>query len=161
MNLKYKINESELKNIIGTCVKKCINEIISNYKSGVFNGDKELEYLEDLVKNFTHNYVNEDDWSEFVDGVLELYYMSKEMDTFRQNNITNDNYEEYRDFNYIDDYLDDMEMWNNNMPSSEEIKKLIIEFKRWLNQYVKLKIYYYQQNINNEFGSYIKQLDRI
>lgn len=155
------LNEHTLKNIIKECVKNCINEIISSYKSNVFNGNLELEYLEELVKNFTHNYVNEDDWSEFVDGALELYYMSKEMDIFRNNNITENDYEKYSDFNYIDDYLHDIETWKNSMPSSERVKELIIEFKRWLNQYVELKIYYYQQNIKKEFGGYIKQLDRI
>ena len=173
--MKTIIKESELKYIIENSVKNILNELydrneFSTYTSRIFNGDKTLTYLEQLVSNFANKtmYGDNSDFEEFANGIAILYDMAKEKVEYDKYNIkqiyqehvnngTEDEFwdnPDYYNYEYIDKYVGEYastEMWDKYMPTLEKVKKLSDYFVEWLERETEYNIREYTEDKWNDY----------
>ena len=173
--MKTIIKESELKYIIENSVKNILNELydrneFSTYTSRIFNGDKTLTYLEQLVSNFANKtmYGDNSDFEEFANGIAILYDMAKEKVEYDKYNIkqiyqehvnngTEDEFwdnPDYYNYEYIDEYVGEYastEMWDKYMPTPEKVKKLSDYFVEWLERETEYNIREYTEDKWNDY----------
>lgn len=171
--MKTIIKESELKYIIENSVKNILNEMYNQrefrpYTTGIFEGDKTLTYLEQLVNNFANKSADSDDWEEFADGIAILYDMAKEKVEYDKYNIkqiyqehvnngTEDDFwnnPDYYNYEYIDSYVGDYsspELWDKYLPTPEKVKKLTDYFVKWLEKVTEYDIREYTEDKWDEY----------
>jgi hypothetical protein len=166
----------DMVKLVNETVLKCLNEMYSN--NSIFNGDKSLIELEKLVYKFTIKSIDTDSdneydikFSEFVEGLSELYKMSLEKQEFDKINIkelyNNSNGDDFWDnditsnFYYLDDYINHMELWDNYMPNPEKVKQYIELFAQWLKNHYDYIIESYTKNKWREYEYFIKQINNI
>lgn len=187
------ITEKQLKNIIECSIKNVLNEWYDGddfyrIETRVFNGDKTLVYLEQLVYNLANEGIdtrtNDDgniisvDWSDFVKGIVKLYNMSKEKVEYDKKNLKQiyqkllnsgkedefwDN-PEYYDYEYIDSYLGqyaNTEFWDKYMPKPEQVKEMVDYFIKWLENEIEFEIRNYGEERWKEFNYFNKTLSSI
>ena len=168
--MKNIIKESQLRFIIENSVKNILNELhdrnkFSTYSTRIFNGDKTLTYLEQLVNNFTNIllYGNKFDFEKFANGIAILYNMAKEKVEYDKYNIkqiyqeyvnngTEDEFwgnPDYYHYEYIDKYIGEYastEKWDKYMPTPEKVKKLSDYFVEWLERETEYEIREYTED---------------
>lgn len=181
--MKKNLKENELKILIEKSIKKIIKEVYStnrmdNHMVTIFD-DEKLHYLEKLVNIFTHNRIKikEDDngnvtnveWSDFIQGIITLYEMSKEKIEFDNLNIKqvyqkyvnngreNDFWSnsDYYNYEYIDNYIGkyaSTEMWDKYMPTPEKVKQMSDYFVKWLGNEIENEIRVFEQNKWSEYN---------
>ena len=166
--MKTILKESQIRLIIENSVKNILNEMYNQnefrpYTTGIFEGDKTLTYLEQLVNNFANKSADSDDWEEFANGITILNGMAEEKVEYDKYNIkqiyqehvnngTEDDFWENPDFyhyEYIGNYLGEhaaTEKWDKYMPTPEQVKQMSIYFVEWLKRQTEYKIREYTQN---------------
>lgn len=166
--MKNIIKESQLRFIIENSVKNILNEWydrneFSTYSTHIFNGDKTLTYLEQLVNNFANKSADSDDWEEFANGIAILNEMAEEKVEYDKYNIkqiyqehvnngTEDDFWENPDFyhyEYIDNYIGKYattEKWDKYMPTPAQVKQMSNYFIEWLKRQTEYEIREYTQN---------------
>lgn len=171
--MKTIIKESELKYIIENSVKSILNEIyIQNefrtYTTGIFDGDKTLTYLEQLVNNFAKKSADSDDWEEFANGIAILNEMAREKVEYDKYNIkqiyqehvnngTEDDFwnnPDYYNYEYIDSYVGEYatpEMWDKYMPTPEKVKQMSDYFVKWLERETEYDVREYTEDKWDEY----------
>lgn len=184
------ITEKQLKNIVETSIKNVLTEwhnssVFHKVETRVFNGDKTLVYLEQLVYNLAHEGINvrendngriiSVDWDDFAKGIVKLYEMSKEKVEYDKKNLkeiyqklVNSGREdefwdspEYYDYEYINSYLGqyaNTELWDKYMPLPEQVKDLTGYFIKWLEREIDYEIKNYGEERWNEFNHINKTL---
>ena len=170
--MKIKLTENDIKKIIKESINTCLNEIYGIHQT-VFEDNPNLQAMEQLVYKFTLKSVEENDFNEFVEGMLELYKMTIEKQEIDNLNLielykqaissgdedifwTND---DVSNFYYIDDYINHIDMWEKYMPRPEVMKQGIEEFAEWFKKYIEYDIEQYTQEKWSEYRSYIKQIN--
>ena len=170
--MKIKLTENDIKKIIKESINNCLNEIYG-IQPTVFEDNPNLQAMEQLIYKFTLKSIEENDFSEFVEGMLEVYKMTIEKQEIDNLNLidlykqavskgdedifwTND---DVSNFYYIDDYINHIDMWKKYMPKPEVMKQGIEEFAEWFKNYVEYDIEQYTQEKWSEYRSYIKQIN--
>lgn len=179
---KVIINENVLKSLVLESVKRILKE--SYHNSGAFSDNQVLTKLEYIVGVFEGIWLDYDsdtddinNWERFVKGIIDVYNKSKELVYFRQYKIK-ELYEKYgnnedmffEDFlkengipnkwEFLDYYLDDIEQWEQIMPSPEEVYSMIKEFISWVNIYFDIKMDSIVKELNGEKEYIINTLNR-
>ena len=171
--MKTILKESQIRLIIENSVKNILNEMYNQrefrrYTTGIFEGDKTLTYLEQLVNNFTNKSADSDDWEEFADGIVMLSVMAKEKAEYDKYNIkqiyqehvnngTEDDFwnnPDYYNYEYIDSYVGDYsspELWDKYMPTPEKVKKLTDYFVKWLENKIEYDVREYTEDKWDEY----------
>lgn len=179
---KITINENDLKTLVSESVKKILKE--SYYNSGIFSDNSDLERLEGIVGQIENRYLEYDsdtdnisDWDSFIEGIISLYSKSKELVWFKKYNIK-DLYIKYgnnddmffEDFlsehgvpgrwEWLDEYLDNPDLWEQIIPGPEEVYEMIKEFISWVNVYFDVKMESIVKELNNEKRYIISTLNQ-
>lgn len=172
--MKIKLNEQDIYNIVNKSIRNCLNEIYGIHNS-IFENYPNLQAMEQLIYKFTLKSIEENDFSEFVEGMTELYKMSVEKQEIDSLNLialykqaisngdedmfwNNDN---VSNFYYIDDYINHIDMWEKYMPKPEIMKQGIEEFAEWFKNYVEYDIEKYTKERWSEYRNYITQINNI
>lgn len=158
-----KISKKDLNNIVLESVKKVLKEYTYSYNTGIFSNNELLNKLEIIVRKVEYDYIEYDsetdtvtDWSDFIKGIIDVYDKSKELVWFKKYHIKEmySKYDENSDITFedflrennipsnwewLDDYLDFTERWEQNIPSPEELYKMIQEFISWVEVYYDIK----------------------
>lgn len=179
---KITINENDLKTLVFESVKKILKE--SYYNSGIFSDNPDLERLEGVVGQIENRYLEYDsdtdnisDWDSFIEGIISLYSKSKELVWFKKYNIK-DLYIKYgnnddmffEDFlsehgvsgrwEWLDEYLDNPNLWEQVIPGPEEMYEMIKEFISWVNTYFDVKEQTVVKELNQEKKHIIMTLNQ-
>lgn len=170
---KIKITENKLKNIIIESIKKALNE------GGMFNDNITFSELGNLLKIFVHGYFDVDEknnitnWDEIVDDIKKLVKQSEEKmfydkigakeifdktrgdwDSFDREIIKMGYDPDQFEWDYLENYANNYEIWSKQMPAPEELKTMIGELIKWLDNYYGHK----KENVLNEIESEQKWL---
>lgn len=179
---KITINENDIKTLVFESVKKLLKE--SYYNSGVFSDNPELERLEEIVGQIENRYLDYDsdtnnisDWDSFIEGIINLYNKSKELVWFKKYNIK-DLYARYNNnedmlfddflkekgisyqWEWLDEYLDNPDLWEQIIPGPEEVYEMIKVFISWVNVYFDVKEQTIVKELNQEKKYIITTLSR-
>ena len=171
-NQSISINENDLKTLVFESIKKILKE--NHYNSGIFSNNPELERLERIVGRIENKYLEYDsdtdnisDWDSFIEGIISLYSKSKELVWFKKYNIK-DLYIKYgnnddmffEDFlsehgvpskwDWLDEYLDNSDLWEQVIPGPEEVYEMIKGFISWVNVYFDVKEQTIVKELNQE-----------
>lgn len=173
---KIHLKEHDMYNLISESVKRTLKEMY-NLSNGVFKTNNDLMNLEKIVYKFTLDEVDVDydkntvNFNEFVGGLIKLHKMSIEKQEFDRLNVkqflNKDNEEEYWNnrklfnFEFIDDYANNMELWDKFMPKPEFIENGVLLFIEWLENYTDDEIEQYSKNKWSEFNSLKNKLNKI
>ena len=179
---KVIINENIFKSLVLESVKRILKE--SYHNSGAFSGNQVLTKLEYIIGVFEGIWLDYDsdtddinDWERFVRGIIDVYNKSKELVHFKQYKIK-ELYEKYGDnedmffddflrengipnrWEFLDDYLDNIEQWEQIMPSPEEVYSMIKEFISWVTVHFEVKESEFIKQINKEKNWIISTLNK-
>jgi hypothetical protein len=179
---KITINENDIKTLVLESVKKLLKESYRN--SGIFSNNPTLSKLEFLVSTFELDYIDYDsnndnvsNWDEFVQGIINLYEKSKELVHFKNYHIKelymkygNNEDMSFEDFlsengvpsrwEWLDEYLDNPEQWEQMIPSPEEVYNMIEEFIHWVDVYFDIKMESIVKELNSEKKYIIDTLNK-
>lgn len=168
-----KISNKDLNRLVSESVKKVLKEYTYRYNTGVFSDNAVLNKLEKIIYIIECDYINYDsetntvkDWSDFVEGMIDLYDKSKELVWFKKYHIkemslkydenSDMSFEDFLsennipyDWNWLYEYLNDTEKWEETIPTPEEIYKMIEEFISWIEVYYDIK----EENIVKELNA--------
>lgn len=170
---KITINENDIKTLVLESVKKLLKEYTYSYNTGIFSDNELLNKLEKIVYIVERDYIDYDsetdtvlNWTDFIEGIIDVYDKSKEFVWFKKYHIKEmySKYDENSDLSFEEflsenniptywkflyEYLDEMETWEETIPSPEELYKMIEEFISWVEVYYAIK----EENIVKGFNS--------
>lgn len=173
------MRNTKLHKLISESVRNSITNLLkeSYSSSSVFEGNPDLMHLAEIVykvtlkeveNNYDDNYENNHpDFSEFVQGLVELYKIAKIKEEFNNSDLKQkydeavasgdlDSFwdlDEIMDYGIeLDDYLNHKEEWDEVVPASQLVLKASQMFLQWLNGYTEDEI----RNFANEKYSLVK-----
>lgn len=179
LNIDKLISES-----VRVSLGKVLNEGYNYTGAKIFENNPDLKHLSILVYKFTLESIddNYDDemnshplFDGFVEGLVKLFDYATEKQAFDKLNVKqkyqealqNGNVDDFEDldelypYDYVDEYINNMDDWDKYMPTPEQVLNGINMFLDWLETFIETDIQYYTKERWREYEYFKKELNKL
>ena len=184
----YKTMRLNIDKLISESVRVSLGKVLNegyNYAGAeIFENNPDLKHLSILVYKFTlesidNNYDDEMNshplFDGFVKGLVKLFDYATEKQAFDKLNVKqkyqeavqNGNVDAFEDldelypYDYIDEYINNMDEWDKYMPTPEQVLNGINMFLNWLETFIESDIQYYTKERWGEYEYFKKELNKL
>lgn len=184
----YKTMRLNIDKLISESVRVSLGKVLNegyNYAGAeIFENNPDLKHLSILVYKFTlesidNNYDDEMNshplFDGFVKGLVKLFDYATEKQAFDKLNVKqkyqeavqNGNVDAFEDldelypYDYIDEYINNMDEWDKYMPTPEQVLNGINIFLNWLETFIESDIQYYTKERWGEYEYFKKELNKL